>query len=389
MWSFVGARRDVWWVWVALDAETRQVVAMVVGDRSEFTARCLWEAVPEEYRRRGDGLHRLPAGLPGGAARRPPRRLRQGGRADRPRRAVLVHGAAAVRPIRPQDAVVLEVRLEPHRGAVVLRPPLQRIPTIGPLPSPPTPPIDNTRPSAPSSSMASRRPKRPVGSATRPGAFASSSISSAISSSATSSPPPAREGRPPGKQGRLREQVVALRKQNLSVHDISRALARDGELAQPGGGRRDPQGGGVRQAAAEARRRAARPAPARRGRRRRRPPARPDPAPVPHQVRRPVPVPPVADLRRPGPAPRAGRIPRVQDGPGRVRGAVAAGPEALRQRAPQPRHERRARRGAGPLRRIERHPQAVVPDRVQLPDRPGLLSGVDARLVRHRQPARA
>jgi hypothetical protein len=40
-------------------------------------------------------------------------------------------------------------------------------------------------------------------------------------------------GRPPGKQNRLREQVVALRKQNLSVHDISRALARDGESLNP------------------------------------------------------------------------------------------------------------------------------------------------------------
>ena len=45
--------------------------------------------------------------------------------------------------------------------------------------------------------------------------------------------PTAREGRPPGKQTRLREQVVALRKQNLSVHDISRALARDGESLSP------------------------------------------------------------------------------------------------------------------------------------------------------------
>ena len=40
-------------------------------------------------------------------------------------------------------------------------------------------------------------------------------------------------GRPPGKQNRLREQVIALRKQNLSVHDISRALARDGESLSP------------------------------------------------------------------------------------------------------------------------------------------------------------
>jgi hypothetical protein len=45
--------------------------------------------------------------------------------------------------------------------------------------------------------------------------------------------PTARQGRPPGKQKRLREQVVALRKQNLSVHDISRALDRDGESLSP------------------------------------------------------------------------------------------------------------------------------------------------------------
>src|SRR3954449_12646100 len=45
--------------------------------------------------------------------------------------------------------------------------------------------------------------------------------------------PTARVGRPPGKQERLREHVVALRKQNLSVHDISRALARDGQSLSP------------------------------------------------------------------------------------------------------------------------------------------------------------
>jgi Transposase DDE domain len=45
--------------------------------------------------------------------------------------------------------------------------------------------------------------------------------------------PAARQGRPPGKQKRLRQQVIALRKQNLSVHDISRALARDGQALSP------------------------------------------------------------------------------------------------------------------------------------------------------------
>jgi len=50
--SFVGAKREEWWVWVALDKDTRPVVAMVAGDRSERTARCLWDALPEAYRDR-------------------------------------------------------------------------------------------------------------------------------------------------------------------------------------------------------------------------------------------------------------------------------------------------------------------------------------------------
>ena len=37
-------------MWVALDPQTRQVVARVCGDRSEATARDLWDALPDEYR---------------------------------------------------------------------------------------------------------------------------------------------------------------------------------------------------------------------------------------------------------------------------------------------------------------------------------------------------
>ena len=51
-WSFVGGKARVRWVWAALDADTRQVVAMVVGDRSEDTARRLWAARPAGYRDR-------------------------------------------------------------------------------------------------------------------------------------------------------------------------------------------------------------------------------------------------------------------------------------------------------------------------------------------------
>jgi hypothetical protein len=43
----------------------------------------------------------------------------------------------------------------------------------------------------------------------------------------------AREARPNGKQHRLREQVVSMRKQNLSVYDISRAISREEEPISP------------------------------------------------------------------------------------------------------------------------------------------------------------
>ena len=50
LWSFVGSKGDVHWVWVALDVGTRRVLAMVVGDRSAVTAGRLWKALPRGYR---------------------------------------------------------------------------------------------------------------------------------------------------------------------------------------------------------------------------------------------------------------------------------------------------------------------------------------------------
>ena len=55
-------------------------------------------------------------------------------RADQSHRAVVVHGAAVVRPVRAEDAVVLEVRFQSYWLVVVLHTPRQLVPTIGPLP---------------------------------------------------------------------------------------------------------------------------------------------------------------------------------------------------------------------------------------------------------------
>lgn len=50
LWSFVGCKAQVRWLWIALCRRTRQVVACVLGDRSEATCRRLWERIPEDYR---------------------------------------------------------------------------------------------------------------------------------------------------------------------------------------------------------------------------------------------------------------------------------------------------------------------------------------------------
>ena len=54
LWSFVSKKANKRWVWIALCRLTRQVVAYVIGDRSEKSCRELWEQIPEAYRV-GDG----------------------------------------------------------------------------------------------------------------------------------------------------------------------------------------------------------------------------------------------------------------------------------------------------------------------------------------------
>jgi len=50
LWSFVAHKARVAWIWIALCRYTRQVVAYVIGDRSQATCRRLWEAIPVAYR---------------------------------------------------------------------------------------------------------------------------------------------------------------------------------------------------------------------------------------------------------------------------------------------------------------------------------------------------
>ncbi len=52
LWSFVGKKANRQWVWIAIDAATRQVIAFHVGDRSQESAERLWASLPATYRKR-------------------------------------------------------------------------------------------------------------------------------------------------------------------------------------------------------------------------------------------------------------------------------------------------------------------------------------------------
>lgn len=50
LWSFVGGKENKQWVWLAMDRETREVVGFALGDRSQATAKQLWDSLPGVYR---------------------------------------------------------------------------------------------------------------------------------------------------------------------------------------------------------------------------------------------------------------------------------------------------------------------------------------------------
>ena len=50
MWSFVNHKGNKQWIWFALDLDTREIVGVYVGNRSEEGARGLWNSLPSVYR---------------------------------------------------------------------------------------------------------------------------------------------------------------------------------------------------------------------------------------------------------------------------------------------------------------------------------------------------
>ena len=50
MWSFVQKKANKQWMWIAMDAKTRQIIAFHVGDRSGESGKALWANIPLVYR---------------------------------------------------------------------------------------------------------------------------------------------------------------------------------------------------------------------------------------------------------------------------------------------------------------------------------------------------
>src|SRR5215813_5671183 len=49
LWSFVQKKAHKQWIWLAMDATPRQIIAFHVGDRSRASATALWDKIPAVY----------------------------------------------------------------------------------------------------------------------------------------------------------------------------------------------------------------------------------------------------------------------------------------------------------------------------------------------------
>jgi IS1 family transposase len=49
LWLFVFKKEKKAWVWMVLCRKTRQIIAYVIGDRSETTCQRLWDSLPQAY----------------------------------------------------------------------------------------------------------------------------------------------------------------------------------------------------------------------------------------------------------------------------------------------------------------------------------------------------
>jgi len=63
LWSFVDNKGNKQWVWLALDAKTREVIGCHIGERSLKSALALWNSLPSVYRLQCQNLYRPLGGI--------------------------------------------------------------------------------------------------------------------------------------------------------------------------------------------------------------------------------------------------------------------------------------------------------------------------------------
>jgi len=52
LWSYVGSTAEKVWMWLALERQTRRLVGIAFGDRSDATGRVMWQSRPPDYCKR-------------------------------------------------------------------------------------------------------------------------------------------------------------------------------------------------------------------------------------------------------------------------------------------------------------------------------------------------
>ena len=63
MWSFVGSKCNKQWIWLGIDALTKEIVGVYIGSRDELGSKGLWNYLPPVYRQCARSLHRFLASL--------------------------------------------------------------------------------------------------------------------------------------------------------------------------------------------------------------------------------------------------------------------------------------------------------------------------------------
>jgi IS1 family transposase len=78
LWSFADNKGNKQWVWLALDADTRELVGVYIGARNEVAARQLWNSLAPPRAPMRRCLHRFLGSLRHSAAKKTTSSRRQG-----------------------------------------------------------------------------------------------------------------------------------------------------------------------------------------------------------------------------------------------------------------------------------------------------------------------